>query len=200
MPCFRKALLDSWRNRKNAINYNPYSSCFNNHHALQSHSYIDQQFHDLIAFAVYRDHNSWENGREIGRPYHVDRNTTFSQCIKAENAREAFYIENNIITAIENGTYMCENQDEILAHYSSHDPRAYSATMLVPIVQHINTDKCYYGFLCVDAILPEGFRFQKDDLIDVLHSYADILATHFHSINTYFPFIFDYVYNNEVSD
>lgn len=144
---------------------------------------------DLHTFAIYRDHKSYDDDREIGKPYTVNKNTTFYSCLTSKASRDAYYIENDIKKALEEHRYQCENQDEILANGT------YNATMVVPICQNILTEKIYYGFLCIDAKESEKVIFSADELLSILQSYSDILATYYHNVSMYFPIIFDNYYH-----
>jgi len=149
---------------------------------------------ELHTFAVFRNKEAYEEGREIGRSYIVNNNVTFRSCIMAKETRTAFYTENEIFKAIESGTYRCENQDELLSH------RTYSATMVVPICQNKETEKMYYGFLCIDTKTEKKNIFNPDELLSVMQTYADILATYYHNVNMYFPLIFDYIYHQQKTE
>lgn len=65
--------------------------------------------------------------------------------------------------------------------------------MVVPICQNILTEKIYYGFLCIDAKASDIFN--PNELLSILQSYSDILATYYHNVSMYFPIIFDYFYH-----
>lgn len=144
---------------------------------------------DLHAFAIYRDNKSYNDDREIGKPYTVNKNTPFFSCLTSQASREAYYIENDIKKALAGHSYVCENQDEIIAKGT------YNATMVVPICQNILTEKIYYGFLCIDAKASEKEIFNPNELLSILQSYSDILATYYHNVSMYFPIIFDYFYH-----
>jgi len=146
---------------------------------------------DLKVYAIFRDKCSYDSGREIGRIYTVNRASTFSSCIQADNPREAFYIENDIIKAIRENRFKSENKEEVIAN------ETYTATMVVPITQNIMTDKVFYGFLCVDSKVNSEDIFKKEELHSIMQSYSDILATYYHSVNMYFPIIFDYIYKQQ---
>lgn len=149
---------------------------------------------DLHTYVIFRDRYSYEHARQIGETYTVNANTPYLSCIQADNPREAYYIENDVMRALHDGRYECEDQDELIAN------KTYTAAMVVPITQNIVTDKYFYGFLSIDAVTDSNETFVKEQLLPLMQTYSDILATYYHLVNMYFPFIFDYAYQQNKSE
>ena len=191
---FFKAVVESLRNvveyNVNTLNNNDLKVAVCIKQLSRCHHKQGRQIpDDLNVYAVYRNEVAYKAGREIGHSYQVNANTTFRACLLYDNFREAVFIENDIPKAIEDGKYDCENKNDLLAN------KTYNATMVVPITHKDATEKYYYGYLCIDTVANVKNAFVKDELLSIMQCYSDLLAAHYHLISMYFPFIFDYVYD-----
>lgn len=145
---------------------------------------------DLKVLCIYRDKDSYDAKREIGKPYYVKKNTVFNQCLNLNNSHDGAYVENNITKAIEENRYSCENEGEILQH------KFYNKTAAVPIIHIEQSDKLCYGFLCVDALEDEKLElFESKEISRILQVYANMLAIYYYEVQAYFPIIFGHIYD-----
>jgi len=143
---------------------------------------------DLKTFCVYRDTVSYQDdNRELGTLYTINKNQKFRDCLLKDNQnhRDSYFIENDVLRAIEEGRYECEDKEKL------RNGDTYTASMLVPITRVRNTDKYFYGFLCIDAITDRKDLFNEKGFLTILQSYSELLAILFQEIDIFSDYNFD---------
>jgi len=149
---------------------------------VQGFNMSDEQKKRIMAkkrwvVTVYRDHYSRNHHRDREtneKAYDIEGNTAFNNIV---NHGHPFFRCNDLSVLDRSRAYLNENPEWA---------RNYNATLVVPI-RYLNeyqkVNKCY-GFLAIDSLnkIKSEDLFEGDGCVYILEHAADLLATHFLSL------------------